>query len=640
MDNRKPKRGSIWEMYRRMFWQVKSQWGLMVMAMVSIVAVSLLEFVIPQLSQYTIDVVIPERRYSALVWIGLGVLGTALLLALFGYLCSLAMATVGQKAVYDLRGQLYRHLQSLDVAFFDRNRTGDLMSRVTSDVGMLQQLVSSGMMSIVTDLVTFFAVAGYMMWIDWQLTLLVLATFPFMFFATRLFSRRIRAAFRRIQESVAEVTNHLQDTLSSIRLMKAFSTEEEESERFAARSLVNREANLSAVKLRAVYEPLIDLLIYAGLAIVLIFGARQTMRGTMTVGTIVAFLAYLRLLQNPVRRFSRTLNTIQQSAAAYERIMEVLSTQPQIVDKADALELGEVRGHVVFRDVTFAYATGGGLGPAGAMSSKRGSRLRVSDGRSVDESRQRGVAAESTVSVAKPVSVLEQFNFEMLPGEVTALVGSSGAGKSTITHLLTRFYDPQSGQVLIDGHDLTDVRIRSLRRQMGIVSQDIILLNGTIRENLMYGKPDASVAEVEAAARAAHAHEFIMSFPDGYDSQIGERGVKLSGGQKQRLSIARAILKDPRLIILDEATSSLDTESEKAIQDALDTLLVGRTSLVIAHRLSTIRRANRIYVLDKGQIIESGTHDTLLALGGRYKQLYELQFPQGGARAELAQGQL
>ncbi|MBW7477559.1 ABC transporter ATP-binding protein/permease [Paenibacillus oenotherae] len=580
----KPKSGSIWNMYKRIFFQVRSQWGLLVIAAVSIIAVSLLEFVIPQLSQYTIDRLIPEKRYDGLVWIALGVLGTAVLLAIFNYLSSIVMATIGQNAVYQLRNQLYRHLQMLDVSFFDRNRTGDLMSRVTSDVGMLQQLVSSGMMSIVTDLFTFIAVAAYMMWMDWQLTLVVLATFPVMIITTRFFSKRIRAAFKKIQESVAEVTNHLQDTLSSIRLMKSFSTEEYETERFAVRSRNNMNANIAAVKLRAVYEPIIDMLIFAGLAIVLILGAKGTMDGKLTVGTIVAFLAYLRLLQNPVRRFSRTLNTIQQSAAAYERIMEILETKSKVVEKENALELANVRGHVQFHDVSFAYNTG--------------------------------------------VPVLDQFNFELEAGKVTAIVGSSGAGKSTITHLMTRFYDPQQGSITIDGHPLTDVGLASLRRQMGIVSQDIVLLNGTIRENMVYGKPDATDEEVEAAARAAHAHDFIMSFPLGYESPIGERGVKLSGGQKQRLSIARAILKDPRLIILDEATSSLDTESEKAIQDALVHLLADRTSLVIAHRLSTIQRADRIFVLDKGQLLESGTHESLIANGGKYKQLYELQFPQ------------
>ncbi|NIK79480.1 subfamily B ATP-binding cassette protein MsbA [Paenibacillus castaneae] len=580
----RPEPGSIWAMYKRMFFHVRSHWLLLTAAFFCIVSVSLLEFAVPQLTQYTIDDIIPHKRYNDLIWIGAGVLGAAILLGLFNFFSSLLMASVGQRAVYDIRNELYGHIQKLDIGFFDRNRTGDLMSRVTNDVNMLQQLVSNGMMSLITDWFTFIFVASYMLWINWQLTLVVLITFPLMIGTTHFFSKRMRAAFRKVQETVAEVSNHLQDTLSSIRLIKSFSNEEYESERFAVRSSSNMTANLNAVKTRSLFEPFIDLLLLVGLAAVLIVGAKQTMDGTMTLGTIVAFMAYLRLLQNPIRRFSRTINTIQQSAAAYERIVGILNTKPEVTDALDAVALTDVQGEVEFKNVSFAYHN--------------------------------------------EVPVLQQFNFKIEAGKITAIVGSSGAGKSTITHLMTRFYDPQEGVVTMDGKPLTRIKVKSLREHMGIVSQDIVLLNGTIRENIVYGRPDASDEEVEAASRAASAHDFIQSFPQGYDSQIGERGVKLSGGQKQRISIARAILKNPRLIILDEATSSLDTESEKSIQDALTNLLEGRTCLVIAHRLSTIQKADHIYVLDKGEIIESGTHDSLLAQQGRYSYLYELQFPQ------------
>lgn len=580
----RPEPGSIWAMYKRMFFHLRSHWLLIAGAFICIVSVSLLEFSIPQLTQYTIDTIIPNHRYDALVWVGAGVLGTAILLGVFNFFSSLLMASVGQRAVYDIRNELYRHMQKLDIGFFDRNRTGDLMSRVTSDVNMLQQLVSNGMISLVTDWFTFIFVASYMLWINWQLTLVVLITFPIMIATTQFFGKRMRTSFKKVQETVAEVSNHLQDTLSSIRLIKSFSNEEYESERFALRSESNMNANLRAVRIRSLFEPFIDLLLFVGLAAVLLVGAKQTMDGSMTLGTIVAFMAYLRLLQNPIRRFSRTINIIQQSAAAYERIVSILNTKPAITDAANAIELTEVQGDVEFKNVSFAYHN--------------------------------------------EVPVLKHFDFHIEAGKITAIVGSSGAGKSTITHLMTRFYDPQEGVVTIDGKPLTDIKIKSLRQHMGIVSQDIVLLNGTIRENIVYGKPDATDEEVEAAARAASAHDFIMSFPDGYTSQIGERGVKLSGGQKQRISIARAILKNPRLIILDEATSSLDTESEKFIQDALTNLLEGRTCLVIAHRLSTIQKADRIYVLDKGEVIESGTHESLLQQGGKYSHLYELQFPQ------------
>jgi len=577
-------KGTIAAMYKRMFFHVRTRWPALIAAFFCIVGVSLLELAIPWMTQYTIDTLIPAKRYEGLIWIGCGVLATAVMLGLLNYFSSLLMASIGQSAVYDMRGELYRHIQRLDVGFFDRNRTGDLMSRVTSDVNMLQQLVSSGMMSIVTDWFTFVFVASYMLWINWQLTLIILATFPVMIFATSFFGKRMRGSFRKVQETIAEVSNHLQDTLSSIRLIKSFTNEELESSRFSERSQSNMDANMNAVKIRAVFEPVIDLLLFLGLAAVLLVGAMHTMDGVMTVGTIVAFIAYLRLLQNPIRKFSRTINTIQQSAAAYERVVDILATEPAVQDAPNAISLAHVKGQIEFKDVSFAYHTG------------------------------------------KPV--LTDFSLSMQAGKITAIVGSSGAGKSTITHLISRFYDPQNGVITIDGHPLTSVSMRSLRESMGIVSQDVLLLNGTIRDNIKYGKPDASDEEIEAAARAANAHAFISSFPQGYDSQIGERGVKLSGGQKQRLSIARAILKNPSIIILDEATSSLDTESEKMIQDALAELLKGRTCLVIAHRLSTIQQADIIYVLDHGDIIESGTHHSLIAQNGKYKSLYELQFPQ------------
>lgn len=580
-----PSKRRILGMFRYVAPHIRTQWKRIVAAFICIVLIALLEFVIPQLTGYTIDHVISERRRAELAWIAAGIVGTAVLLGLFNYIASYTMASVGQRVIYDLRNRLYRHIQRMDMGFFDRNRTGDLMSRVTNDVNMLQQLVSSSMLSLVSDLFTFVAVVAYMLYKDGLLTCIMLATFPFMILSTRKFGHRIRIASRKVQESVAEVNNHLQDSFSSIRLIKSFTSEDYEAGRFSDKSRSNMTASVKAAGLRAVYEPLIDLLNYTGMAAVLLIGAWQAMRGKLTVGEIVAFLAYLRLLQNPVRRFSRALNTVQQAAAAFERIQEIMNRSPAIQDKEGAVPLPPVQGKIVFRDVHFAYGNG--------------------------------------------APVLRGFNLELEPGTMTALVGSSGAGKTTIVHLLARFYEPQKGEITIDGYRIADVTVRSLREQMGIVSQDIMLLNGTVRDNIAYGKPEATDEEVEAAARAAAAHGFITAFPHGYDTQIGERGVKLSGGQKQRLAIARALLRNPRLIILDEATSALDTESEQQIQEALTRLLAGRTSIVIAHRLSTIRQADRIVVLEKGAIVESGTHEELLRAGGRYRQLHDLQFPQG-----------
>lgn len=580
----KAKPASILGMFARIYEHSRKQWRAIVLAIACIIAVSLLEFIVPQLTRYTIDQLIPNKRFDQLLLIAAGVLGSAVTLGALRFLSASLMASIGQRVLYTFRNDLYRHMQSLDVSFFDRNRTGDLMSRVTNDVGILQQLISSSMVQLFTDFFTFGAIAIYMLWIDWRLTLLLLATFPLMILTTKLFGKRMRSSFRKVQESVADVSDHLQNSLTGIRLIKSFTKEEYESERFSERTKVNMDANIQVVRLRAAYEPIIDFLNFVGLAIVLVFGAWLAMRGEMTVGTIVAFIAYLRLLQNPIRHFSRVINTIQQSAAAYERIMEVMNTKAAIVEKEDAAALPPVRGHIVFSDVSFAYSNDS--------------------------------------------EVLSRFNLELEAGKITALVGSSGSGKTTIAHLIPRFYDPQEGEISIDGYSLKDVTTVSLREQIGIVSQDIILFNGSIGDNIRYGNADASDEEIWAAARAANADKFIARFPDGMDTQIGERGVKLSGGQKQRISIARAILKNPRIIILDEATASLDSESEKQIQEALAGLLKGRTCLVIAHRLSTIQQADRIHVLEQGRIVESGTHDELLRLQGRYSQLYEMQFPQ------------
>ncbi|WP_010496716.1 ABC transporter ATP-binding protein [Paenibacillus elgii] len=572
------------EMFKELLAQASGQWPLILLAGAAIVGISVLEFWIPQFTKVVIDQLIPNRRYDALLEIGSCIVGAALLLGVFRFCSSYMMTLVSQRAILRLRNKLYRHTLSLDLKFFERNRTGDLMTRLTGDVNQLQELVSADTLSIAADFFTFIAVCGYLLYVDWELALLLMGTFPFLFYTSRFFSGRIKSAYRTVRQSSAKLSNHLQDTLSGIRMIKSFANEHEEAQRFAGWSEQNRNATVAASRLSALFSPIIDVLNSIGMALVLLFGAWQVMRGRLTVGDIVAFLAYLRLLQGPIRSFSRMVSRIQQSAAAYERIHEVLKTVPEIRNKDNAVALPAIQGDIFFDDVDFAYEAN--------------------------------------------VPVLQNFHLRIRANQVTALVGSSGSGKSTVAHLIARLYDVQKGVIFIDGHPLDEVTLESLRRQIGIVSQDVILLNGTIRDNIAYGKPDASPEEIEAAARAANAQEFIEAFPDGYDTLIGERGVKLSGGQKQRLSIARALLKNPRLIILDEATAALDTESEQLIQKALSRLLPGRTCLVIAHRLSTIQHADRIVVLEKGQVVETGTNEALLRRSGRYKTLYDMQFPQ------------
>ncbi|SCW68451.1 ATP-binding cassette, subfamily B, MsbA [Paenibacillus tianmuensis] len=572
------------EMFKELLAQASGQWPLISLSAAAIVAISVLEFWIPQFTKIVIDQFIPNRRYDALLEMGGCIVGAALLLGAFRFCSSYMMTLVSQRAILRLRNKLYRHTLSLDLKFFERNRTGDLMTRLTSDVNQLQELVSAETLSIAADFFTFTAVCGYLLYVDWELALLLMSTFPFLFYTSRFFSGRIKSAYRTVRQSSAELSNHLQDTLSGIRMIKSFANEHEEVQRFAEWSEQNRNATVTASRLSALFSPIVDVLNSIGMVFVLLFGAWQAMRGRLTVGDIVVFLAYLRLLQGPIRSFSRMVSRIQQSAAAYERIHEVLKTVPEIRNKDNAIALPAIQGDIFFDDVDFAYEAN--------------------------------------------VPVLQNFHLRIRANQVTALVGSSGSGKSTVAHLIARLYDVQKGVIFIDGHPLDEVTLESLRRQIGIVSQDVILLNGTIRENIAYGRPDASPEEIEAAARAANAQEFIEAFPHGYDTLIGERGVKLSGGQKQRLSIARALLKNPRSIILDEATAALDTESEQLIQKALSRLLPGRTCLVIAHRLSTIQHADRIVVLEKGQVVETGTHEALLRRSGRYKTLYDMQFPQ------------
>ncbi|MEK4347174.1 ABC transporter ATP-binding protein [Paenibacillus sp. FSL P4-0184] len=570
-------------MFKEMFLHTRSQWVFLMLGAVTVIAISILEFMIPQLTKEIIDQIIPEKRYYALFETGGLILLAALLLGIFNFSSSYVMTIVSQKAIFQLRNKLHKHTLSLDLKFFDRNRTGDLMARLTSDVNQLQELVSADSLSIIADVITFAAIVGYLLYTDWQLALITLITLPFLFITSRYFSLRIKSAYRAVRHISAQLNNSLQDTLSGIRMIKSFASEDAEAKQFEALSEQHRIATVFASRLSGTFSPIIDWLNYVGMTLVLLFGAWQVMHGNMSVGDIVAYLAYLRLLQAPIRSFSRMITKVQQSAAAFERIQEVLTTVPEVYDKEGAIVLPPVKGQIVFDDVEFAYEEGH--------------------------------------------PILQNFQLQIPCNQTTALVGSSGSGKSTIAYLIARLYDVQRGDIYIDSYPLTEVTVKSLRHQMGIVSQDVILLNGTIRENIAYGKPQATEDEIKAAAHAANAHEFISAFPMGYDTPIGERGAKLSGGQKQRLSIARAFLTNPRILILDEATAALDTESEQHIQHALSVLLPGRTCLVIAHRLSTIQNADQIVVLEHGQIVELGNHEDLLRRNGRYKELYEMQFP-------------
>ncbi len=485
---------------------------------------------------------------------------------------------------FTLRRDLYEHLQALSLGYFENQRTGALMGRLTQDVDSLQGLITSELAELGAEIVTFFVIVTYLFYADWKLTLLILATLPVMVLLTHLFGTRMRPAYRDVREQGAELNNHLQDTIANIKIIKACANEAFESGRFAERNQQNMTVNIRVIQLWSAFSPVIDFMNHLGHVIVLVYGSWEVMQDALTVGELAAFLAYLNQVNQPAKKFSRIIHTIQKAGAACEHIFETLDEQPDVQEKPDAIALPPIQGYLQFDMVDFAY------------------------------------------QADRPV--LQQFSLDIQPGMTVALVGPSGAGKSTIANLAVRFYDPQAGCIRLDGQDLRDVTFQSLRSQIGIVSQETLLLYGTVRDNITYGKPDADESALIAAAQAAYAHDFILELPQGYDTVIGERGVKLSGGQRQRLAIARALIKDPKLLLLDEATSSLDTESEHLIQQALADLMRDRTCLVIAHRLSTIQTADLIVVINNGSIIERGTHTDLLARGQFYAHLYQLQFPK------------
>lgn len=575
---------SIWKMLLNLLSKIKQNWLIIIFTCISIGVMAIIEFLVPQLIQFTVDKVIPTKDPSMLMKVSAGFVSAALVLAIFSFISNYFLSLLGQRAVFTIRNDLYTHLIDQDIEYFDRNRTGDLMSRVTNDVNALQKLISSDLLDIVMSMGIFVVVSIYMFSVNWQLTLALYMTFPFFIIITKFFSKKIRNVYRHVQLSVAEMTNHLQDSLTSVRLMKSFTNEPVELQKFKHNSEANMNANMNASYLSSMYSPLIEIVNSIGFAIVIVMGAWFAMQGEMTTGAIFAFVAYLRLVQKPITKVTRFLRELQQAAASYDRIMEVMNTKPSITDKPNCMQLPEIKGEVQYENVSFSY----------------------------DDK----------------TPVLQNINLTLKQGKMTALVGSSGSGKTTLSNLLQRFYDPTEGQIKIDNMPISNVSLESLRKQIVVVAQDIQLFSGTLKENIAYGYNEATDEEIEVAAKAANAHEFISQFPKGYQTEIGERGVKLSGGQKQRISISRALLKNPNLIVLDEATAALDTESENLIQESLSTLLQGKTSLVIAHRLSTIRKADQIVVLEKGEIVECGTHDELIAKSGRYRELYEYQFPQ------------
>jgi ATP-binding cassette subfamily B protein len=540
-------------------------------------------------------------------------------------------ASVGEGVIYDLRLALYDHLQRMSLRFFTHTKTGELVSRLNNDVVGAQNAISNTLVSIVTNFITVVATAAVMLALEWRLTLLGVLVLPFFIWAARRMGGRLRAVVRQQMDSNAQMNAMVGETLniSGALLVKLFGRAPMEVERFQARAAEVREAGIQRAVLGTQFFIIIGLVSVMGTALVYWVGGHLVLSGEFTVGTIVAFGTYLTQLYGPLQALTNAPVDFATSMVSFERVFEIIDLPREIADKPDALRLEQVRGELEFRNVSFAYEL------------REDSLLREVTRHGSLDSVKAALSGDKTNGYSGPTghhqareTALQGVSFRLQPGQLAALVGPSGAGKTTLTYLIPRLYDPSEGAVLLDGHDLRDLALDSLAQHIGMVTQETYLFHDTIRTNLLYARLDATQAELEAACRAANIHDFIMGLPQGYDTVVGERGYRLSGGEKQRLAIARVILKNPRLLVLDEATSSLDSQSEALIQEALARVQQGRTSIVIAHRLSTILSADLILVMDRGQIVERGRHDDLLALGGLYAALYETQFRH--ERAALA----
>ena len=566
---------------RRLFLLLTPYWKTLILSAFLLVGRAGLELVPPLFQKEIIDGVISAFNLQYLGVLIAALVGIYALSQLVQIGDNYIRHALGEKFIFDLRVRLYAYLQKMSLSFFERTSTGELMSRVTNDLSALEHFVTHGSALTAVDLIRLIGGSIILFVLDWRLAALVLIPVPILAIALRHYNTKIRPVYRNVRARLGDINAKLQDNLSGIRVIQAFAREEMERQRFTTESERYYQARVKGIRYWSVFFPAIRFLGAMGSVIVLGVGAVMVVKGELSLGTLVAFLSYTTSFYEPINRLTEVDNIFQEAIAAGERFFEILDETTEVGDAPDAVALPTIQGKMVFDRVSFRYGTGD--------------------------------------------KVLHDIEFEMAPGEMVALVGPSGAGKTSIANLICRFYDPNRGQITIDGHDLRRIKLSSLRQQVAVVLQDSFLFNNSVVENLLYGKPDATQDELIQAAKAANAHEFIIQLPEGYDTEIGERGVKLSGGQKQRLALARAILADPSILILDEATSSVDAEAEFLIQQALERVLVGRTSLVIAHRLSTVRNADKIIVLDQGRIVETGKHQSLLQRDGLYSQLYKRQ---------------
>ncbi|HEY1017120.1 MAG TPA: ABC transporter transmembrane domain-containing protein [Herpetosiphonaceae bacterium] len=570
--------------WRRLFRYVAPYRWKLALALVTLMASSSIGLLLPISVQWLVDTVAKPSNAGTLNLVALALLGVFILQMVFNFIQSYFISYVGERAIADLRIEAYAHLQRLSLSFFNERRVGEITSRVTNDVTLIQAVTTTSIASLLQNIISFVGSFALMITISWRLTTVSLLIIPLLMALGIHFGRRLRALSFTAQDRLADATAVLEETIAGVRIVQSFAREPHEIGRFTSAIERAFSSSMQRTKTRAQFMPLVSFFGFGSLVLVLWFGGRQVYNGTMTVGGLVAFLMYAGAIAGSLGTFTGIYSQLQEALGATARVFGILDTEPEIADKPGAVALGTIDGRVAFDNIIFSYGDG------------------------------------------RDAPVLSDIALEVAPGEVLALVGPSGSGKTTLVNLIPRFYDVSSGGIRIDGHDIRDVQLRSLRSQIGIVPQETLLFGGTINDNIRYGNLEASEEDVLAAARAANAHEFISRFEDGYETLVGERGVKLSGGQRQRVAIARALLKNPRILILDEATSAMDSESEGLVQEALERLMQNRTTFVIAHRLSTIKNASRIAVIEHGRLAEIGTHAELLELGGLYARLYNLQF--------------
>ena len=570
--------------FRRLFAFVRPYRTRLYIALVVIMIGSLLGLAGPYSLQFLIDAVFKDNNAVLLNQITLLLIGIFLLQSVFYFIRAYLLSFIGERVMADLRIRLFSHLQYLSLSFFNERRTGELVSRLTNDVTTVRALVTSDISTALSQALTFVGALILIVITDWRLTLFMFALIPVVIIIAIIFGRKLRALSLLVQDQLANATSVMEEAIGGIRVVQSFVRENYEIQRFRENIEKTFSLAMSRTRISALFGPLISFLGFGAVVSIFWFGGHEVLAGRLTAGQLFMFLVLTLTIAGSIGQFSGLWTGLQETLGATRRLFEILDTESEIIEQPGAVALEQTGGQITFDKVSFAYQD------------------------------------DPTDTILADVSL------EIQPGEVIALVGPSGAGKTTLVNLIPRFFDPTEGSICIDGKDLRSLQVNSLRSQIGIVPQETLLFGSTVRENILYGRLDASDEDVIAAARSANAHDFIMEMPKGYDTLVGERGVKLSGGQRQRIAIARAILKNPRILLLDEATSSLDSESEGLVQEALERLMAGRTSIVIAHRLSTIHNASRIAVLEDGRLVELGTHAELLSTNGLYAHLHRLQF--------------